>query len=94
MGQGHHRSSIRRSACFNGEKVYVFAYGCDLSEQINSVPTGKMSETLASYNFDELVFLLDNVYGLKAEHGIDDMYEFVLSTGLAKKLMSTDPEEF
>lgn len=79
---------------FNGEKVYVFAYGCDLSEQINTVPTGKMSESFAEYNYNELVFLIDNFYGLKAEHGIDNTYKFILSTGLVEKLTSTDPEEF
>lgn len=79
---------------FNGEKVYVFAYGCDLDDQIYSVEPGEMSEEFAKFNCNELLFLLDNFYGLKPEHSIEDFYSLVTDTGLYKDLTSTDPAVF
>lgn len=60
----------------NGEKVFVFAYGCDLDDQIYSVESGQMSEEFAQFNYNELRFLLDNFYGLKPEHNISDFNSF------------------
>ena len=79
---------------FNGEKVFIFATGSGLEDQIQSVPAGKMSESFAAYNFNELIFNLDTFYGLKPEHGIDDFYSLVTNAGLYEKLSGTDPEQF
>ena len=79
---------------YNGEEVFVFAYGCSLFDQIESVPTAQMSESYAEFNYNELVFMLDHFYGLKPEHYIDGFYKFILDTGLIDKLASADPDEF
>ena len=79
---------------YNGEKVFVFAYGCALRDQIHSVKPAEMSETYAGFNYNELLFLLDSFYGLKSEHYIDSFEELILNTGLFEGLTSTDPVAF
>lgn len=79
---------------FNGEKVFVFAYGCDFDDQIYTVEPGQMSESYAAYNFAELLFLLDNYYGLKPEHSIDDFNTFLANAGLHEGLSGADPDAF
>lgn len=79
---------------FNGEKVFVFAYGSEIDDQIYTVEPGKMSEGFAAYNFNELMFLLDNFYGLKPEHDIDDFHSLVTNADLYVDLSGTDPAAF
>ena len=79
---------------FNGEKVFVYAYGSDLNDQIYTVESGEMSKSYADFNFHELLFLLDNFYGLKPEHNIDDFFSFIANAGLYEDLSGTDPQVF
>ena len=77
---------------FNGEKVFIFPYGVKLDDQIYTVEAGEMSGEFAQFNVNELMFLLDNFYGLKPEHNIDDIFTFVADTGLTFE--GTDPNKF
>ena len=79
---------------FNGQKVFVFAYGCDLNDQIYSVEPGQMSEEFAQFNYNELRFMLDNFYGLKPEHNISDFNSFAFDVDAYGGLSSTDPAAF
>ena len=83
---------------FNGEKVFVFPYKGTLNDQIYSVEPGEMSKEFAKFNVNELMFLIDNFYGLKPEHNIDDIYKFIADTGLTfagdDTTQITDPKEF
>ena len=83
---------------FNGEKVFVFPYKGTLDDQIYSVEPGEMSKEFAKFNVNELMFLIDNFYGLKPEHNIDDIYKFIADTGLTfagdDTTQITDPKEF
>lgn len=78
---------------YNGEKVFIFPYGVQsLNEQIYGVEPAEMSEDYASFNANELAFLIDTFYGLKPEHGIDDVYSFFANTG--RDFYSTNPQTF
>lgn len=79
---------------YNGEKLFVFAYGSELNDQIYTAEPGQMSESFAYFNYSELLFLLDNFYGLKPEHNIDEFYTLVYNSGLNDDLMGYDPTAF
>ncbi|MBQ9064276.1 MAG: hypothetical protein IJ123_02395 [Blautia sp.] len=54
-------------------------------------PNGPISEELAWYNYCELCLALDNLYGLKEQHGIDSFDEFFDEAGYRPNLTSIDP---
>ena len=56
-------------------------------------PRGKRSKALADYGLHELCMELDNLYGLKDAHDIDDFMLYFAETGLLGRLVSEDPEE-
>ncbi len=60
-----------------------------------SAASGERPEELITYNYNELVMLLDLHYGLKEEHGITEGFDsFFVQTGLAEKLLSPDAKVY
>ncbi len=85
-------------AVYNGECIIIsnegLRVGTPLGDIYFSAPTGKMSNSLATFNYNELCLNLDYHYGFKAEHEIKSFNEFFLETGLEEGLRSTDPQVF
>lgn len=79
---------------FNGIEVLMSAFSAPLIDEMYNAPTGQMSEEFASFNYNELRFVMDTFYGLKSEHGIDNFGDFFSATGLLTDLSGTDPEAF
>ena len=79
---------------FNGIEVLMSSYSSPLIDEMFNVPTGQMSEEFASFNYNELRFMLDTTYGLKDEHDIDNFGDYFGSTGLLADLAGTDPAAF
>ena len=79
---------------FNGETVFILGDEAEDLQDIYSAPTGQMSEEFAAFNYNELRFLLDTFYGLKAQHDISDFDTVFEQTGLKEGLTSTDPTQF
>ena len=78
---------------YNGEKVFIFPYGAQkLNEEIYAGEPAEMSEDYARFNERELMFLIDSFYGLKPEHGINDIYAFFAETDL--DFNTTKPQDF
>ncbi len=50
------------------------------------------SQAFADYNYNSLVFMFDNFFGLKTEKNITDMGAWIASKGYDTKLRSTDPK--
>ena len=80
---------------YNGEAVFVMGGGNmePLAEKyyIDNAPE-KRSEELAAYNYQELCFALDALYGLKEQHNISDFNNLFQMTGLVMDMLSTDPQ--
>ena len=51
------------------------------------------SDGLIAFNYKELCFALDALYGLKEQHNITDFNNLFQSTGLVVPLLSKDPQE-
>ncbi len=79
---------------FNREKVIASSYGSSVLDEMYEAPTGTMSEEFARFNYNELRFMLDTFYGLKAEHNITNFGDFFASTNLFMDLSGTDPKAF
>ena len=85
---------------FNEEAVYLTSIGSmlegedvtELGMSFYSAPYGEMSEELAWYSYCELCLMLDHLYGLKEQHGIDSFDEMFTEIGYKSDLMSTDPQ--
>lgn len=85
---------------FNEEAVYLTSLDSmiegddvtDLGISLYSAPYGEMSEELAWYNYCELCLMLDHLYGLKEQHGIDSFDVMFSEIGYKSDLMSTDPQ--
>ena len=76
---------------YNGEKVIADVHGGELMEQAYEAKPADMSQEYALFNYNELCFVMDYFYGLKAEHNIDSFSDFlVLNTGLYAQLSGTD----
>ena len=52
--------------------------------------TGTISETMAKFNYDELCFAFDNIYGLKDSHHILGFRELVKELGYEDVFLGTD----
>ena len=78
----------------NQEAVFYVSNGLDddLTEIYYSAE-GTRTEDFAKFDYNELCFTLDNIYGLKEIHNITSFDEFFFECGLHKKLMSTDQTE-
>ena len=90
------------NAMYNGECVIIKLTGgtgfkdeedklTDLGEIYFSVGTGKRSDALIEYSYNELCLVLDSQYGLKAAHGIDSFDNLFIKTGLKDRLLDPDP---
>lgn len=86
--------SIYMQYVFNGAGLYGFSFGRnELLEEVYQAEPQEMSEEFAFFNYNELRLLLDNFYGLKPEHSINDFTTLLtMNTGLAEGLGSTQPE--
>lgn len=78
---------------YNGKMVAVIAGGNlgDLEELYYSAPTGKRSEVLAEFSYNELCLALEMNYGLKESHNIESFDKLFIQTGLDDELKSEDP---
>ena len=86
-------SQFEQAALYNGEALFVVGkeLSGDIKDAYYSVPTGKRSEALAQFTYDELTLVLNMFYSLKDSHGIDSFEHLFEQTGLDKDLKSTDP---
>lgn len=75
---------------YNGESV-IIAPGLDndLAELYYSAKPER-TEAFAAYDYNELCFALDHLYGLKEIHDIDSFDEYFYEIGIKKRLMGTD----
>ncbi len=75
---------------YNGESVIIAgALDKELDrEYYSSKP--ERTEEYAAYDYHELCFALDNLYGLKEIHDIDSFDEYFDEIGVKKRLMGTD----
>lgn len=64
----------------------------DLAEVYYSA-SGERTEEFARFDYNELCFSLDHIYGLREIHNITSFDEFFFECGLRKKLLSTDQTE-
>ncbi len=75
---------------YNGESVIITA-GLDRDlEDIYYSAAPERTEEFAAFDYHELCFALDNMYGLKEIHDIDSFDEYFYEVGLRKRLMGTD----
>ncbi len=75
----------------NGEAVF-FVPG-ELDEDLARIyysASGTRTEEFAKFDYNELCFALDNIYGLKEIHNISDFDRFFYECGIRNKLMGTD----
>jgi len=80
---------------FNGEKLFLLKYGSEMVDEISEAEPVEMSEKFSAFNFNELRFLLDNFYGLKAEHDISNFFDFFFANpSLLNDLIGTDSKKF
>lgn len=71
-------SPLYHNVVFTGEKLFIIPYGSDVINEMYDTPAGdQMSEELAQFNYNELLFNLDSFYGLKAEHGVESFSTLV-----------------
>lgn len=86
---------------YNGENLYVCSdIGnaenglTDIGESYYSVEaTGKISEELAKFSYNEFCFAFDHLYGLKETHAIDSFDTLAKNTGAKEILLGTDAKE-
>ena len=55
--------------------------------------SGTRTEEFAKFDYNELCFALDNLYGLKEIHNISSFDKSFFESGVRKKLMGTDQTE-
>jgi len=82
------------SYVFNGEKLVGDVYGGELMDQVYEVEPADMSEDYALFNYHELCFFLDYFYGLKEEHRIDSMDEFLIGASKLPQISGSDSVAF
>ena len=78
---------------YNGESVIVAA---GLDEKLTDLyysSAPERTEDFATFDYHELCFMLDHMYGLKEIHGIDNFDEYFYEIGVKKRLMGTDQSE-
>lgn len=79
---------------YNGENLFVLV-GNTISNEVASVYYGRevaqRSNALTEFNYNELCLFLDLHYGLKAEHGFNDGFDYYLeSIGLKDEFLKPD----
>ena len=89
------------TAAFNGEAVFLMSGAPDdtivnddgktLSDLYYAPSERTRSEELAEFNYAELCLLLDEGYGLQAEHNVTNGFDdYFIASSLAPQLCSTD----
>lgn len=81
---------------YNGENVFLmFSGNLKPFEEIyyNAPAPEKRSEALANFNYNELCFALDSLYGLKEQHNIKKFDTMFQQAGIKHLLLSADPQE-
>ena len=82
-----------RYSLYNGETVIITgALDKDL-DRIYYSSKPERTEAFAAYDYHELCFALDHLYGLKEIHDIDSFDEYFDEIGIKKRLMGTDQTE-
>ena len=93
--------TMLNSILFNGENLIMATRDqlgtvrnglTDLGELYYSAPTGKRSPELAEFGYNELCFVLDNLYGLKAPHDIQSFHQFFWQMGFDEEFKTADAE--
>ena len=75
---------------YNGESVIITA-GLDKDlDHVYYSAKPERSEAFAAYDYHELCFALDHLYGLKEIHDINSFDDFFYEIGVRKRLMGTD----
>ena len=81
---------------FNGQTVLGASYGCDtFLARAHEAEPEEMSVEFASFNYNELLFLLDTFYGLKPEHDIDNFSDMIAhNLSLSRNFQSSGARDF
>ena len=83
-------SYYNQYSLYNGESVIItWGFDNDTADLYYSAKPER-TEAFAAYDYHELCFALDNLYGLKEIHDIDSFDEYFYEMGLRKRLMGTD----
>ena len=80
---------------YNGEAAFLIASG-----NVDAVgekyyldnPPEERSQDLIDFNYRELCFILDALYGLKEQHDIDDFNTMFMKANLITQMLSKDPQ--
>ena len=85
---------------FNGQALFLakedqlFSYAdgdyTKLGELYYDAPTAQRSDALADYGYNELCLMMDNLYGLKEPHGIDNFSQTFWEIGFDEVLSGND----
>ncbi|MCI1735753.1 MAG: S41 family peptidase [Bacilli bacterium] len=78
---------------YNGQSLFLGSDSIsqyDFADLYYSVQAGPRSQPLADFTYQELVFELDNFYGLKSLKKIDSFDTYLTSLSLKDDLLSTD----
>jgi len=76
---------------YNGQSVFIFSNFSDLKDLFYTpTPTGKVSEALAKYNYNELCFNFDTFYGLFDKRGLTSFDDYFDRLGFKEDMLSTD----
>ena len=75
---------------YNGESVIITQGMNQELDELYYSARPERTEAFAAYDYHELCFALDHLYGLKEIHGIDSFDEYFYEIGIKKRLMRTD----
>ena len=85
-------TEIGNNVYFNGQALILGGTMSADNEVYYAAPTGKRSEALAKYGYNELCLMLDCMYGLKDAHEITSFAELFDQIGFEPLLLDPDPE--
>lgn len=75
---------------YNGEATFFFGdFAAIASAYYTPTPTGKVSEQLATFNYNELCFNFDAFYGLFKKRGLTNFDTYFGQLGLKSDMLST-----
>lgn len=83
------------NSLYNGASVFILQGGNlqPFEDLYYNVPhPAKRSDALAKFNYNELCFALDSLYGLKEQHNIKNFDTMFMQAGLKEPLLSPDPQ--
>ena len=83
-------SYYNRYSLYNGESVIITSSLDKDLDRLYYSSKPERTEAFAAYDYHELCFALDNLYGLKEIHDIDSFDEYFYELGVRKRLMGTD----